>query len=144
MRKIRAFTLLESLLGLLVMSLSVLVIAGLTRLFAQNLTQLNQENGDRQDWLIFCQQFSSELSQENFVKVQQNQLFVTSHSQQNLRYGLVHSDFRKTNAQGLGYQPMLFDLATVKMSEKDQLIRLEVRFQNGEERVFCYQFSKTN
>ena len=136
--KIRAFTLLECLVALLAISGSVLVISGLTRLLQANFELSRQDQ--TQDWVIFCQQMRFELAGTRLDKVEDGDLYVTG--QKALRFGLVSQDFRKTDARGRGYQPMLYGVKKVVMQENDGLVAISVDFQKGGERTFYYQFSK--
>ena len=55
----------------------------------------------------------------------------------------VPSDFRKTNADGRGYQPMLFDVKSSKVSQKNQIVTIQVTLKNELQRSFVYAFEKT-
>lgn len=143
MKQIKAFTLLECLLALFIMSLSVLVISGLSKLIVRQI-QLAQADST-QNWDIFCEQLRHEFADEKLVKVEHNFLFVSAdRNSQSLRYGFVSGDFRKTDAKGRGYQPMLYELTGAKISQQDEIVKISVDFQNGGERTFCYKFSKAS
>ena len=57
--KVRAFTLLECLVALLVIAGSVQVYQGLTTVLVSNVKQVRQQ--ENQDWLLFVQQMEAEL-----------------------------------------------------------------------------------
>ncbi|MGM9887300.1 MAG: competence type IV pilus minor pilin ComGF [Lactococcus sp.] len=135
-KKISAFSLFEALLALLVISQSVLVIIGLTKILNQQIVASRQNT--TKDWQIFCQQMRAELGQAKLVKVEQNYLFVST--DKDLRYGLVGEDFRKTDANGRGYQPMLYGIKKVEMSQQGQTVSLELNFEQGGKRTFIYTF----
>ena len=131
--KLRAFTLLECLVALLVIAGSVQVYQGLTTVLVSNVKQVRQQ--ENQDWLLFVQQMEAELEGCQLVKVEWNKL---------LAFGLSSaSDFRKTNADGRGYQPMLFDVKSSKVSQKNQIVTIQVTLKNGLQRSFVYAFEKT-
>ena len=135
--KLRAFTLLECLVALLVIAGSVQVYQGLTTLLVSNVKQENQ------DWLLFVQQMEAELEGCQLVKVEWNKLYVKKDNQ-DLAFGLSSaSDFRKTNADGRGYQPMLFDVKSSKVSQKNQIVTIQVTLKNELQRSFVYAFEKT-
>lgn len=100
-----------------------------------------QEN---QDWLLFVQQMEAELEGCQLVKVEGNKLYVKQDNQ-DLAFGISNaSDFRKTNADGRGYQPMLFGLKSSTISQKNQIVTIEVILKNGLQRSFVYAFEKTS
>lgn len=122
--KLRAFTLLECLVALLVIAGSVQVYQGLTTVLVSNVKQVRQQ--ENQDWLLFVQQMEAELEGCQLVKVEGNKLYVKQDNQ-DLAFGLSSaSDFRKTNADGRGYQPMLFDVKSSKVSQKNQIVTIQV------------------
>ncbi len=126
--KLRAFTLLECLVALLVIAGSVQVYQGLTTVLVSNVKQVRQQ--ENQDWLLFVQQMEAELEGCQLVKVEWNKLYVKKDNQ-DLAFGLSSaSDFRKTNADGRGYQPMLFDVKSSKVSQKNQIVTIQVTLKN--------------
>ena len=139
--KVRAFTLLECLVALLVIAGSVQVYQGLTTVLVGNVKQVRQQ--ENQDWLLFVQQMEAELEGCQLVKVEGNKLYVKQDNQ-DLAFGLSSAtDFRKTNADGRGYQPMLFDVKSSTVSQKNQIVTIQVTLKNGLQRSFIYAFEKT-
>lgn len=101
--RLKAFTLLESLVALLVISGSILVYQGLTQSISSNIHYLSVNQEEK--WLLFSQQLRSELAGCQLDKVADNKLYVSKGNQQ-LAYGLSKADdFRKTNASGQGISP---------------------------------------
>lgn len=137
--KVRAFTLLECLVALLVIAGSVQVYQGLTTVLVSNVKQVRQQ--ENQDWLLFVQQMEAELEGCQLVKVEGNKLYVKQDNQ-DLAFGISNaSDFRKTNADG---QPMLFDVKSSTVSQKNQIVTIQVTLKNGLQRSFVYAFEKTS
>ena len=139
--RIRAFTLLECLIALLVLSGSILVINGLTNLLHQQLMSVQVEQ--TKDWQIFCEQMYAELDGASFDKVEGNFLYVTKNAKK-IRFGLMGDDFRKTSAQGIGYQPMLFGIKDVKIEQEQGLIKMTILFEKEGGRTFVYRFININ
>ena len=142
--KVRAFTLLECLVALLVIAGSVQVYQGLTTVLVSNVKQVKQQ--ESQDWLLFVQQMEAELEGCQFVKVEGNKLYVQHlfFDNQDLAFGLSSAtDFRKTNADGRGYQPMLFNVKASTISQNNQIVTIQVTLKNGLQRSFVYAFEKT-
>ena len=138
--KLRAFTLLECLVALLVIAGSVQVYQGLTLILTSNVKQVQEQ--DRQDWLLFVQQMEAELEGAQLVKVEGDKLYVTQDKQE-LSFGLSKArDFRKTNADGRGYQPMLFELKAAHISQQGQEISIQATLKNGLQRSFVYAFEE--
>ncbi|MGT2930007.1 competence type IV pilus minor pilin ComGF [Streptococcus dentasini] len=139
--KSKAFTLLECLVALLVIAGSVMVYQGLTQVLTSNVAYISKN--DEEDWLLFCQQLRSELSATKLDDVSGNKLYV-SKGQQSLAFGKSRSsDFRKTNADGRGFQPMLYGLKSSHISRSGQTVTIRVLFESGLERTFVYAFKET-
>ena len=84
--KLRAFTLLECLVALLVIAGSVQVYQGLTTVLVSNVKQVRQQ--ENQDWLLFVQQMEAELEGCQLVKVEWNKLYVKKDNQ-DLAFGKI-------------------------------------------------------
>lgn len=138
--RLAAFTLLECLVALVILSGSLLVFEGLSKLIAQEIQ--HQSHAMEKDWLVFSSQLRSEWSSVTLVKVEGDRVYVDK-SGQGLAYGKSRSDdFRKTNDKGQGYQPMLYQVQSARISQKDGLIQIDFTFTSGEERTFVYLFEK--
>ncbi|MFS1663932.1 competence type IV pilus minor pilin ComGF [Streptococcus sp. zg-JUN1979] len=136
--KLKAFTLLECLVALLVISGSVLVYNGLTRVLSANIVYLSRHQ--ETDWLLFVQQLQLEWSEARFEKVEHNKVYVTK-GNQTLAYGISkRDDFRKTSGDNRGYQPMLFGLDKCQIIEKNGRVALQLTFKSGLERTVIYDF----
>lgn len=137
-RQVAAFTLLECLIALLVLSGGVLLFEGLTKLVTQEIHY--QATNPEKDWLLFSQQLRRELEATSWVKIENNKLYVDKAGQV-LAFGKSKADdFRKTNGKGQGYQPMLYGLKSATVSNEKQQIRIDFVFENGLERTFLYAF----
>lgn len=135
-----AFTLLECLVSLLVIAGSIQLYVGLTKVVASHNEYLSQSQED--DWLLFCQQMQGELRGAQFNRLNHHKLYVTK-GQKSLAFGKsATGDFRKTNASGRGYQPMLFNVREVQMSKEDNVVQIEFIFEGGMERTLIYAFSE--
>lgn len=140
--KSRAFTLLECLVALLVISGSVLVIQGLTKLAHQDITQM--QDSREKDWQSFCNQLRSELDGSTFVSTDGTFLYVSKKN--DWRFGVVQGadDFRKSNANGQGYQPMLYGIKSSSVNVDRGLATIKIVFRKGDERIFLYKFLSTS
>lgn len=128
-------------MALLVIAGSLTVYQGLTKVVAHHTSYLSDNNRD--NWLLFCQQFRQELAGARLDKLDKNRLYITKGGQA-LSFGKFRSDdFRKANADGRGYQPMLFGLVSADFSQSGQLVTLRVTFETGLERTFVYAFDQT-
>ncbi|HGR0172503.1 TPA: competence type IV pilus minor pilin ComGF [Streptococcus pneumoniae] len=115
--KVKAFTLLESLLALIVISGGLLLF--------QTMSQLE-----------------AELDRSQFEKVEGNRLYMKQDGK-DIAIGKSKSDdFRKTNARGRGYQPMVYGLKSAQITEDNQLVHFRFQFQKGLEREFIYRVEK--
>lgn len=139
-KRLKAFTLLECLVALLSISLSMLVIQGMTGLISQELKVIRQS--DDKNWQNFSNLLRREFEQTELDKVTQNFLYVNTPSGPK-RFGMVAGadDFRKTNGQGQGYQPMIYGVSSVQISNAGNVVTIHLKFSKGGERTFIYAFS---
>ena len=110
--KVKAFTLLEALVALLVLSGGVLVFQAMTQLLSSELHQ--QENNQQQEWLLFADQLETELSRSQFDKVEDNKIYIRQDGRDLALGKSKGDDFRKTDKSGRGYQ--LTSVRTVSLS----------------------------
>ena len=103
--KVNAFTLLEALVALLVLSGGVLVFQGLTKLLHAELDY--QAHQKQEEWILFQQQLQVELDRSHFEKVADNHIYLVQ-DQKPIAIGQSKGDdIRKTDDKGRGYQPMI-------------------------------------
>ena len=139
-RKIRAFTLLESLVALIVISGSLLLFQAMSQLLISEVHY--QQQNEQKEWLLFVDQLEVELEKSQFEKVEGNRLYMKQEGK-DIAIGKSKSDdFRKTDSSGRGYQPMVYGLKSAQIIEENQLIRFRFQFQKGLEREFIYRVEK--
>jgi competence protein ComGF len=128
---------LEALVALFVLSGSFLLFLGMTKLFHE---EINKSRIDyTQDWQLFCTLMRNELEGARLEKVENNYLYVNKRTP--LRFGLsAQGDFRKTNADGRGYQPLIHDLKKAEIVQNEKQIKIVLVFKQGGEHIFYYQF----
>lgn len=135
--KLAAFTLLEALVALLVISGSLFVFQSMTKLLATEIRYQEQQEG--KTWLLFADQLDAELSRSQFEKVENGRLYVKQDGK-SIAFGKSRSDdFRKTDASGRGYQPMVYGLKEAVIEQKGQLIYFTFHFEKGLEREYIYR-----
>jgi competence protein ComGF len=132
----KAFTLLEGLVALMAISGALLLVSGLTKFESRILLEL--KNASAVDWVRFSNLLDIELAGAKLVKIEGNWLFVekgNAQEQKVITFGQAKSksglDFRKMNVNGLGYQPMLMNVKTVEIFQRDQLVIIEVTLLDG-------------
>ena len=135
--KVKAFTLLETLVALLVLSGGVLVFQAMTQLLSSELHQ--QENNQQQEWLLFADQLETELSRSQFDKVEDNKIYIRQDGRDLALGKSKGDDFRKTDKSGRGYQPMIYGLEAAVVRQDGKLVYLHFRFEKGLEREFVYR-----
>ena len=135
--KVKAFTLLEALVALLVLSGGVLVFQAMTQLLSSELHQ--QENNQQQEWLLFADQLETELSRSQFDKVEDNKIYIRQDGRDLALGKSKGDDFRKTDKSGRGYQPMIYGLEAADIRQEGKLVYLHFRFEKGLEREFVYR-----
>ena len=135
--KVKAFTLLEALVALLVLSGGILVFQAMTQLLSSELHQ--QENNQQQEWLLFADQLETELSRSQFDKVEDNKIYIRQDGRDLALGKSKGDDFRKTDKSGRGYQPMIYGLEAADIRQEGKLVYLHFRFEKGLEREFVYR-----
>ena len=137
---VRAFTLLESLVALLVISGSLLLFQSMSQLLVSEVRY--QQKSEQKEWLLFVDQLEAELNRAQFEKVENDRLYLKQDGKP-ISMGKSRSDdFRKTDASGRGYQPMVYGLKSAQITEDNQLVRFRFQFQKGLEREFIYRVEK--
>ncbi|MFU2222770.1 competence type IV pilus minor pilin ComGF [Streptococcus pluranimalium] len=137
---LKAFTLMECLLALLVLSGSIQVYQAMTKVTSTHVRELSQPKD--QDWLLFCQQFRSELAGSQLVKVSDDRLVILKNTQ-TLAFGKSKKeDFRKTSGDGRGFQPMIYNIESAHFRRFNQTISVQLIFKDGRVREFLYAFEK--
>ncbi|GHU36963.1 competence protein ComGF [Bacilli bacterium] len=118
----------------------MLVIQGMTVLISQEFEVIRQS--DEKNWQNFTNLLRRELESAELDKVSDNFLYVTT-PKGGLRFGVRAGadDFRKTNAQGQGYQPMIYGVSAAEISNEGNLVTIHLKFSKGGERTFIYAFS---
>ena len=110
--KLPAFTLLEALVALLVISGGLLVFQGLTSLLRQR-TPVTKAKSSKKSGCFFRTNWTFELSRSQFEGVRDNKLYLVQ-DQKPIAIGLAKGgDIRKTDATGRGYQPMIDGVESV-------------------------------
>ncbi|MBJ8350201.1 competence type IV pilus minor pilin ComGF [Streptococcus zalophi] len=138
--KVKAFTLLECLVSLLVIAGSLTIYQGLTKSLNSHITHLSTH--DDEEWLLFCQQLRKEWEGSHFEKIENHKLYLTK-NQKTLAFGKYKKDdFRKTSASGRGYQPMIYQVKEVAIEKREQIVTLRLTFNDGQERSFVYAFKE--
>jgi competence protein ComGF len=139
-KRLRAFTLLECLVALLSISLSMLVIQGMTVLVTQEFKAIRQS--DDKNWQNFSNLLRRELENAELDKVTKYFLYVQTPNGSR-RFGMKtgSDDFRKTNEQGQGYQPMIYGVSSAEFSNDGNVVTIHITFSKGGERRFIYAFS---
>lgn len=136
-KRVQAFTLLEALVALIVISGSVLLFQSMTQLLASEIR--SQQNQEEKEWLLFVDQLGAELARSRFDRVENGRLYVNQEGKA-ISFGKSNKyDFRKTDASGRGFQPMVYGLEEAKIFQEGPLVHIEVRFQKGLEREFYYR-----
>lgn len=118
----------------------MLVIQGMTVLITQEFEVIRQS--EDKDWQNFSNLLRRELEQAELDRVANHFLYVNTPSGPK-RFGMPTGadDFRKTNEKGQGYQPMIYGLSAVEMSNASHVVTIHLEFSKGGERTFIYVFS---
>ncbi|GBG96497.1 competence type IV pilus minor pilin ComGF [Lactococcus termiticola] len=136
-KKIKAFSLLETLVTLMVLSGAILVITGLTKLFSQEISRA--QTNTEQDWQLFVAQMREELATGRIAEVKAD-AFILDKQGQKLRFGKGFSgnDFRKSNQNHRGYEPLLQHVRSVDVQKSQQQLSIRIHFEKGGSKTFLY------
>ena len=138
--RVRAFTLLESLVSLIVISGSLLLFQAMSQLLVSEVRY--QQRSEQKEWLLFVDQLEAELNRTQFEKVENDRLYLKQEGKP-ISIGKSRSnDFRKTHASGRGYQPMVYGLKSTHIYQKGQNVHFNFQFEKGLEREFIYRVEK--
>ena len=138
--RVRAFTLLESLVALIVISGSLLLFQAMSQLLVSEVRY--QQRSEQKEWLLFVDQLEAELNRAQFEKVENDRLYLKQEGKPISMGKSKSNDFRKTDASGRGYQPMVYDLKSARIQEKGQELHFHFQFEKGLEREFIYRVEK--
>ena len=116
--RVRAFTLLESLVALIVISGSLLLFQVMSQLLVSEVRY--QQKSEQKEWLLFVDQLEGELNRTQFEKVENDRLYLKQDGKPISMGKSKSNDFRKTDASGRGYQPMVYGLKSARIQEKGQ------------------------
>lgn len=113
-----------------------MIVIGLTKLESKLILEL--KNVSTIEWIRFSNLLDIELDDADLIKVEENRLFVEQHDESEnkiVSFGCSKSakktDFRKMNADGLGYQPMLMNVKEVIIIQENDLVKIEVILKDG-------------
>ena len=138
--RVRAFTLLESLVALIVISGSLLLFQSMRQLLVSEVRY--QQKSEQKEWLLFVDQLEAELNRTQFKKVENDRLYLKQDGKSISMGKSKSNDFRKTDASGRGYQPMIYGLKSARIQEKGQELHFHFQFEKGLEREFIYRVEK--
>ena len=138
--RVRAFTLLESLVALIVISGSLLLFQAMSQLLVSEVRY--QQRSEQKEWLLFVDQLEAELNRAQFEKVENDRLYLKQDGKPISMGKSKSNDFRKTDASGRGYQPMVYGLKLARIQEKGQELHFHFQFEKGLEREFIYRVEK--
>jgi comG operon protein 6 len=137
---VRAFTLLESLIALVVISGSLLLFQAMSQLLVSEVRY--QQRSEQREWLLFVDQLESELEHSHFKKVDKDRIYLKQDGKE-ISMGKSRSDdFRKTDSSGRGYQPMVYGLKSARIQQEGQVVHFHFQFEKGLEREFLYRVEK--
>ncbi|MDT5772364.1 competence type IV pilus minor pilin ComGF [Streptococcus pneumoniae] len=140
-QKIRAVILLEAVVALAIFaSIATLLFQAMSQLLISEVRY--QQQSEQKEWLLFVDQLEVELDRSQFEKVEGNRFYMKQDGKEIAMGKSKADDFRKTNARGRGYQPMVYGLKSVRITEDNQLVRFHFQFQKGLEREFIYRVEK--
>ena len=138
--RVRAFTLLESLVALIVISGSLLLFQSMSQLLVSEVRY--QQKSEQKEWLLFVDQLEAELNRAQFEKVENDRLYLKQDGNPISMGKSKSNDFRKTDASGRGYQPMVYGLKLAHIYQNGQNVHFYFQFEKGLEREFIYHVEK--
>ena len=101
-----------------------------------------QQRSEQKEWFLFVDQLETELNQSHYQKVENNRIYLKQDGKPISMGKSKSNDFRKTDASGRGYQPMVYGLKSARIQEKGQELHFHFQFEKGLEREFIYRVEK--
>ncbi|MVX58926.1 competence protein ComGF [Streptococcus danieliae] len=138
--RLQAFTLLEALVALLVISGSCLLFQALTLLLFQDIRY--QERASNQDWLLFTAHMEQEFLEAHFDAVSDHEIYLDQKGKgQKIAYWPKQAEIRKTGGrnQNQGSQTLLFGVQSMEVEERSGLVQLRAVLADGKEREWVYR-----
>ena len=137
--RVRAFTLLESLVALIVISGSLLLFQSMSQLLVSEVRY--QQKSEQKEWLLFVDQLEAELNRTQFEKVENDRLYLKQDGKSISMGKSKSNDFRKTDASGRGYQPMIYGLKSAHIYQNGQNVHFNLSC--GKRKKLGLEFSFT-
>ena len=138
--RVRAFTLLESLVALIVISGSLLLFQSMSQLLVSEVRY--QQRSEQKEWLLFVDQLEAELNRAQFEKVENDRLYLKQEGKPIPWVNQSQMISGKQMPSGRGYQPMVYGLKSARIQEKGQELHFHFQFEKGLEREFIYRVEK--
>lgn len=135
----RGFTLLESLVALLMLSGLLLLFSGLLR----HIDKMEQSLSDyhQLEWEIFLVQLDNELADVSYVATNQREIVTkVIESEKTVDLIIKKDKQRIVKKQNGGYQPLLTGVREFVCQEKDQGVDFVVTFTDGKKRKGTWIF----
>ncbi|HLQ40474.1 MAG TPA: competence type IV pilus minor pilin ComGF [Tetragenococcus sp.] len=135
--KNKAFTLIECMVALLVMSVFLM---GTLNTFKQSKAVTQSVYGrNRQEWYIFLIQLDNKLAEGHFSRVTPNKLYYNKKDEKTDKSIEGYIELRNNNKEIViresgGYEPILTEVSQLKFRQNPRYILFTVTFLNGEER----------
>ena len=140
-KAIKAFTLLEALVAIVVISGGLVLFQALTKTLFWRIH--SEKSKQFRSWALLSQQLTEELSKGPILSVKDNQIVYQDKGQvRRLAFYPKKGDIRKTDQWGQGYSPMVYGIQDFKVKQEGTLVRIQVTFQSGLEREFIYESQK--
>ena len=136
--KLKAFTLLECLVTLIVLSGGILLFQGMGRLLQEEIRAQNK--GQEEDWLLFTSQLRAELEVCRLDKVEGKRLYVWKDKQKLCFSTSKAGEFKKTDDHNQGYQPMLSGIEGMTIRREGPAVELVFQLKDLGEKRFVYAF----
>lgn len=124
------FTLLETVVALLVTTLCFLLLSFSSRHFSRNKQMIQQEK--QIEFHLFLYQLEAELRGKEWVSTKETELKMRNpETGQEITYEKNLQLFRR-RVSNTGHQPMLTGIRTLKLTTEKNILYLSVEFTNGE------------
>lgn len=131
----KGFTLLECVIALLLLSLSLLVIP----MMMQQSKQINHQvlGRDEQAWHVFLIQLENKLSEGKFSHIKNNKIYFYKFREKTnvpyeCRIELNQSKGELVIREDGGYEPILTEVQSLRITQETKRVLIEITFLNGE------------
>lgn len=136
----RGFTLWECLLALIIFSGSLLLFQPFIE--GVNMLQVRERKSAFNNFQVGKIQLEMEIESLHFKEVKDNKLYFEKSITKTVSQPVVFEHYRQMIRRTKGHQPIMLQVEKVEFSQVQEMIRVEVMLEDGQEEIFFLFYKK--